>query len=485
MLATRNERTIKARAARRSAGSLVAGMVGSTVLLAACAAGEATEAEQTLQTQTVRRESIVSSVEATGTIEPIRIIEVKSQAGGEVLSLPVELGDKVDRGTLLVQIDPRDVNNAFEQAQADLDVAEARFGVAERQLGRIQELHDSDIVTTDELEAAILESANAKAALVRATTNLELAEDKLDDVTLRAPITGTIVERTLEEGQVVTGTRDLTGGTILMRMADLSEVQVRTLVDETDIGRIEPGLPAEIKVEAYPNRTFRGSVLKIEPQAVVEQNVTMFAVLTRIANEDDLLLPGMNSDVEVVIGRQSDVLALANSGIKEQREASQLVNALGLDIDVDAVARAASAAGGEPTESAEGASEEALINGRRPSEIQSMSDSERREWFQGLSGAERQQMMQQFRGGGPGGERPETVDSGEPRQAFVFQYDASGALTLKAIMIGLGDFDNTQIVSGLEEGEEVVAIPFSIIQQQEFLNRIRGRSGIPGVGGRR
>lgn len=468
--------------ATRKAPTL-AHVVGSTLLLAACATGEATEAGQVLQIQTVGRASIISSVEATGTIEPIRIIEVKSQAGGEVLSLPVELGDKVERGTLLVRIDPRDVNNAFAQAEADLEVAQARFGVAERQLGRIQELRDADIVTTDELEAAILESANAKAALVRATTNLELAEDKLNDVTLRAPITGTIVERTLEEGQVVTGTRDLTGGTVLMRMADLTEVQVRTLVDETDIGRLKAGLPAEIKVEAYPDRTFRGSVLKIEPQAVVEQNVTMFAVLTRIANEEDLLRPGMNSDVVVVIGRQDNVLALANSGIKVQQEASQLVNALGLNIDVNEIARAASTAGREPTESA-GGEEEALINGRRPSEIQSMSDSERREWFQGLSAAERQQMTQQFRGGGGAGGQQQ-ANSGQPRQAFVFYYDATGALAVKAIMIGLSDFDNTQVVSGLEEGDEVVAIPFSIIQQQEFLNRIRGRSSLPGVGGGR
>jgi len=483
MFATRNERPVTGRAAST---------VGWVLLLAACAAGEATETEQTLQTETVARESIVSSVEATGTIEPIRIIEVKSQAGGEVLSLPVELGDKVDRGTLLVRIDPRDVNNAFEQARADLDVAEARFAVAERQLGRIQELHDSDIVTAEELESALLENANAKAALVRATTNLELAEDKLNDVTLRAPIAGTIVERSVEQGQVVTGTRDLTGGTILMRMADLTEVQVRTLVDETDIGRLEAGLPAEIRVEAYPDRTFHGSVLKIEPSAVVEQNVTMFAVLTRIANDEDLLRPGMNSDVVIVIGRQNNVLALANSGIKAQQEASQLVNALGLDIDVNAIARAASSVGREPTESAESDSDEPLINGRRPSEIQSMSQSERREWFQGLSASERQDMMQQFRnqggegrggrgGRGGGGE----TAPGEPRQAFVFQYGADGALSLRPIMIGLSDFDHTQIVSGLEEGDEVVAIPFSIIQQQEFLDRIRSRSGLPGVGGRR
>ena len=485
-------RLIGRRAARRSSISVSLPLGVVALGLAGCATGEANEAQQTLQTlQTlnVSRESIVSSVEATGTVEPIRIIEVKSQAGGEILELPVELGDQVTRGMLLVRIDPRDVNNAFEQAQADFDVAVARFDVAERQLGRMQELHDSDIVTAEELESAILEHANARAALVRAETNLELAQDKLEDVTLRAPITGTIVERMVEQGQVVTGTRDLTGGTVLMRMADLTEVQVRTLVDETDIGRLEPGLPAEITVESYPDRAFRGSALKIEPQAVVEQNVTMFAVLTRISNDENLLKPGMNSDVEVVIGRQQDVLSLPNSGIKTEREAQQIANALGLEVDVNALLREFQSQR-EPAESAGApAEEEDMIGGVPVSQIQSMSQQERMEWFQNLSGADRAKLTQQFRQPGRGGSggrgQANRGTPGQPRPAFVFQYDAAGSLTLKPIMIGLSDFDHTQVLGGLDEGEEVVAVPYSLIQQQEFLDRIRSRSGLPGVGGGR
>ncbi len=458
--------------------------------VAGCATGEANEPEQTLQTLTAGRQTIVSSVEATGTVEPIRVIEVKSQAGGEVLQLPVELGDNVELGTLLVRIDPRDVNNAHAQAQADLDVAEAQAYVAERQLERVEALHESDIVTSEELESAILSAANARASLVRATTNLELAEDKLDDVTLRAPITGTIVERTVEQGQVVTGTRDLTGGTVLMRMADLTEVQVRMLVDETDIGRLQPGLPADITVEAYPNRTFRGSVLKIEPQAVVEQNVTMFAVLTRISNEEDLLRPGMNADVEVVIGRQEDVLAVANSGIKSQQEAAQIVRALEIDADVNALLRdfqSQDRPEGAAEDGAAEGEEEAMIGGVPMSEFQSMSQEERMRVFQNMSDEERRRMMQQFRnqgGGGPGGGRGGPARRpDEPRPAFVFRYDANGLLDVKPVMIGLSDFDHTQIVRGLEEGEEIVAVPTSLIAQQEFLDRIRSRSGLPGIGG--
>lgn len=480
---------------------LVTGILFSSGALVACSQGSANESMGVLQTATVAKQTIVSSVDATGTIEPIRIIEVKSQAGGEILELPVELGDYVEQGTLLSRIDPRDVRNAFEQAQADFDVAEARFEVAERQLNRISELHDSDIVTDEELEAAMLEHANARAGRVRAATNLELAEDKLDDVTLRAPISGTIVERPIEQGQVITGTRDLTGGTVLMRMADLNQVQVRTLVDETDIGKLEPGLPANITVEAYPERTFQGTVLKIEPQAVVEQNVTMFAVLTRIMNEEDLLRPGMNADVEIVVGRESDVLSLPNSAVKMPDEARQLANALDLEMPEPGAAPAGGPPGGEGAEAEAGASgaddpagggeaaaaaeDEEKIGGipvsQLESRIRNMSDNERRDFFMNMSAGDRQRMMQLMQERQQQQEQADRSNPGRPRDAFVFISDASGALSIHPITIGLSNYDFTQVLAGVEEGDVVVSIPLSIIQQRQLLDRIRSRSSIPGV----
>ena len=285
---------------------------------------------------------------------------------------------------------------------------------------------------------------------------------------------------------MITGTRDLTGGTILLRMADLREVQVRTMVDETDIGRLQSGLPARIRVEAYRDQTFQGTVLKIEPQAIVQQNVTMFAVLTRIPNEDDLLRPGMNADVEIVIGRQENVLALPNSAIKTQQEATQLARALGLDVDVAALAREAASAGERPSEAAGapgGETDEEVINGVPVSRLASMSQDERRTWFGGLSPAERTRAFQLFR------EQRERQSNAPPtagpRPAFVFRYDEAGALTLKPIMIGLSNFDYTEVVSGVEEGEQVVSVPLSLIQQQDLLNRIRSRTSLPGIGGGR
>ncbi|MFQ5530051.1 MAG: efflux RND transporter periplasmic adaptor subunit [Gemmatimonadota bacterium] len=458
---------------------------GTTVLLAvalaSCGTGRADEGtELGLDTSVATVREVTSTVAATGTIEPIRVIDVKSQASGEVLEVGVELGHRVERGDLLVRIDPRDVRNAFQQAQADLEVARSRSTIAERQLSRTTTLRDSAVVTEEEYETALLEAANAKAALVRAETNLELASDRMNDVVVTAPIAGTVVEKTVEEGQIITSAMEVTGGTILLRMADLNEVQVRTLVDETDIGAIKAGLPATIKVEAYPDRDFDGEVLQIEPQAVVEQNVTLFAVLARIQNEEDLLRPGMNADVDMLIGRRPDVLTLENAAIKTPDEARQLVAALGLDealLEQEVQAPDDESAPVDDAPVAEG-EQDGLPT---MAEIRAMSNDERRKMFQSLTAAQRNQLMQQAQEAREAEAREARQNPARPKPAFVFTYTEDGGLTLKPVMIGLSSWEFTEVAAGLSEGDEVVQVPLALIQQRELLERIRSRSAIPGV----
>ena len=487
-------------------GSAVRGAilaVTTGVVVSACGTGRADEAAIDLETASVERMSLTSSVAATGTIEPIRVIEVKSQASGEVLEVPVELGDRVEQGALLVRINPRDVRNAFEQAEADLEVAEARFNVATRQFERTSNLRESQVVTEEEYEQALLESANSKAALVKAETNLELAADRLNDVVVRAPLNGTIVEKGIEDGAIVTGTREVTGGTVLMRMADLNEVQVRTLVDETDIGQIKPDMTASIRVEAYPDRDFNGLVLKIEPQAVVEQGVTMFAVLTRIRNDDDLLRPGMNADVEMVVGNRADVLAIANGAIKTPDEARKLVNALGMDpalleasVERDSGRRGEGGPRGESgsevnageTEQGEDATTQTEDGDAKSgdglptmADMQNMSREERRAMFEKLTPAQRRQVMQRAQTMRDQRAAEERANPERPKPGFVFVYDDANMLTLKPIVMGLTTWEHTEIVGGLEEGDVALKIPMSLVSQAELLARFRSFSSIPGI----
>jgi len=458
--------------------------VATAAFVYAC--GDSAGEDLTLESSIVARGDLESSVEATGTIEPIKVVEVKSQASGEILEMRVDLGDQVERGALLLRIDPRDVQNELEQALADLNQAEAQLQVATSRLDRARALRDSGVVTQSDLESAILEHANARSSYQRAESRLELARDRREDATISAPISGTIIEKVVEEGQVITSTNSVTGGTTLLRMADLSEVQVRTLVDESDVGQIRPGQPASITVEAYADRTFEGEVLKIEPQATVQQNVTMFAVLTRIANRGRLLRPGMNADVEIVLGREENVLKLANAGVKMPEEARQLVTALRMDpslLDQEAPPLEGSGTDGDSANRGPPGASDRQAEGELPSpeRLRSMSREERRELFQSLSPSQRQQLMQRFRGGAAAGPRARTTG---PRKAFVFVYDAQERLTLKPILVGMSSWEETAVVAGLSEGDTVVEVPLALVQQSEMLERFRRRSGVPGMSGR-
>ena len=416
------------------------------VLTAACSTGSA-DPVTNLQTAQPTRGELRITAEATGTVEPIRRVEVKSKASGEILRLHVDVGDEVEPGTLLAEVDPRDVENAFEQAEADLEVARARSEISVQQLDRQRELLAAGVITQQELESASLEAANAQATLVKAQTNYDLAELRLADVTIRAPLAGTILERNVEEGTVIqSASQNVSGGSILFVMATLEAMQVRTLVDETDMGQLRAGMASTVTVEAYPERRFEGTVEKIEPQATVVQNVTMFPVIVTLDNRSGLLKPGMNAEVEVLVDQASDVLLVPNNAIVNLQDVGPAALALGLDPESLDLSRFGGAGGREGGVRTAGSPE--------------------------TSGG----------GSAPDGERVRTT-----RPAVVFVLNALGRPEPRSVVIGHNDWDHTQVVSGLDGSETLAVIgPAQLqAQQQEFLNRVRERSGGSPFGGRR
>jgi HlyD family secretion protein len=301
-------------------------------LLLACRKEE--ETRLTIQTAAVARRTIVLDATASGAVEPINVVEVKSKSSGQIVQMTVETGSEVSRGELLVQLETRDVQNQFDQAKADLNAAEARLAVSEAQKKRSDDLFAQRIITAQEHETAQLDHANAQAAVIRARTSLDLAQQRLDDATVRAPSAGTIIEKTVSLGQVITSaTSAFGGGTTLLKMADLTKVRMRALFNETDIGSVSAGQQATVTVDAFPDRPFRGTVEKIEPQAVIQQSVTMFPVLINLENREGLLKPGMNGEASVLVDRRENVLAVPNDAIRTVREAPMLAGALGLTAD--------------------------------------------------------------------------------------------------------------------------------------------------------
>ena len=234
------------------------------LLVAGC--GGKNEKALPVSTQAVQRRDIVIDASATGVVEPINIVEVKSKAGGQIVKMPVETGTEVKPGDLLVQIETRDVQNQYDQAAAALEASRSRLEVATAAKRRADELFKGRIITAAEHETAQLDYANAQSALVAARTSLDINKQRLEDATVRAPVAGTIIEKTVSLGTVITSaTGAFGGGTTLLKMADLGSVRIRALFNETDIGQVQPGQSATVVVDAYPDRRFTGTVEKIEP----------------------------------------------------------------------------------------------------------------------------------------------------------------------------------------------------------------------------
>jgi HlyD family secretion protein len=404
----------------------------------------------------VERRDIVVSAQASGAVQPDTTVEVKSKASGEILALNVETGQVVKRGDLMVRVDPRIPRNAVAQAQADLEVAQARLTNASSQRRRADELFKSQSITEQEHEQALLDYANANAEVIGARVAVDNARDQLDDTNVRAPINGTIIEKQVERGQVISSpTNDVGGGTVLLKMADLNLVQVRTLVDETDIGKIERGQRATVTVDAYPQRPFSGTVLKIEPQAQTEQNVTMFPVLVRIDNKEGLLRPGMNSEVEIHVGRRDDVLAVPNAALRTQRDVSSAAQVLGLS----------------PEEV------EQQLASARPAE----QDSAGRASMGATPAASGTDRTLRRTGRGMGRSRGQALGG-----RYIVFVKRNGKPVPVWIRTGLTDMDHSEVLEGLTASDSVLILPSaSLVQSQqdmrERFNRITGGGAVPGM----
>ena len=425
------------------------------------------------ETIPVERRDIIVSAHATGTIQPDTTVQVKTRASGEVMQLSVETGQVVKRGARLMQIDPRLSHNAVAQSEANLEAARVQLNNAEIQKRRSDSLLAAQAITAQEHDQDVLTYANAKANLVSAQVTLENNRITLEDADVRAPITGTIIEIEVSRGQVIaSATSNVGGGTTLLTMADLNLVQVSSPIDETDIGKIQPGQRATVTVDAYPNHPFQGDVLKIEPKDTVQQNVTMFPVRIRIDNRDGLLRPGMNADVEIHVGQAEQVLAVPNAALRTARDVASAAQVLGLDPQaVQADMRQQQLARGSDSAGA------ARLGGRTPTSdgttlpIGRDSASRRRTGTSdsGTAGQPRRRSLDALSGG-----------------RYIVFVQRNGKPTPTWVRTGLTDLDYSQVLSGLSLADSVYVLPSaSLVQsQQQFRQRITnltGGGGLPGM----
>jgi HlyD family secretion protein len=454
----------------------------SVLVVTGCGVGEAGEAPAYNLAEAARTNLRIVA-EAAGTLEPLRMVEVMSKASGEVVEVLVDTGDRVETGTLLARIDPRDVQNDFNQAQADYEVARERFQIAEAQLRRSENLLQAGVITDQEHENRNLDYANSQAALVRAETTMELTRVRLEDAVIRSPMAGTVLRKNVEEGQVITSpSGSASGGTVLLTIADLSVVQARSLVNESDVGRIEPGMQVTVHVDAFPDQTFQGQVEKVEPQAEIQQSVVNFPVIVRLQNQQGLLRPGMSANVTILLAERPNALALPNHAIVSFQEMAAAAGVLGVpetrllaDQSVfqelrSEIGVAAGPAGGLP----EGMELPANLEAIR----QQVLGGGGAGGAGGINPQQMQELARQFGGGQFGGQggggqsaggavRARGGQQAEARPGVVFVEEADGQLAARGVLIGVTDWSNSEILAGLEEGERVALLGGTQLQAQQ------------------
>ena len=465
-----------------------------------------------IATEPVSRRDISQTVEATGTVQAIEVVEIKSKASGQILQMPVEIGSVVKTGDLLVQIDPLTVRNQYAQALAAEQAAAAQVQVTSTQKQRADELLSREAMTATDHESAVLAAANALATLARAKSDLQIAKQALDDATVRAPSNGTVIEQDVTKGMVITSaTSSPSGGTTILKMADLNRIEMNALVGETDIGNLRPGMNARVTVDAFPNHPFAGKVIKIEPQAVIQQSVTMFPVLVAIDNENGQLLPGMNGEVTMDIASRTQVLAVPLDAIRTMRELPTIAVSLGLNPDtlkaqvqrqIDARMAARARAGdsaqahpGAGTATAGGAGAGGQGGRRwRGGGANGAAGGFGGAGAGGFGGGAGGGAGGGFAGGGPGGAGrfgagaggAEPAGSGASRaaRAQLVMVQTPRGLEPRLVRTGISDFDYCEVVSGVAEGDQVallsVAEQVAKRKQQQAQIAQRVGSGMPG-----
>jgi HlyD family secretion protein len=279
-------------------------------------------------TDVVSRGPIVRVVSATGVLEAVTTVQVGSQVSGRVQTLYADYNAIVKKGQVIARLDPSLFQADLDRANADVvraeaDVERLRVGLAdaETKLQRAQELAARQLIPTSELDAARTARSSADAQVRAATAQVtqarasrSQAQVNLQKTVITSPIDGIVIARDVDVGQTVAAS--LQAPTLFVIAADLAQLQVKASVDESDVGNIEPGQPVTFRVDSYPTETFRGTVLQVRLNPVVEQNVVTYATIITAPNKELKLRPGMTATVSVEVARRNDVLRVPNAALR-------------------------------------------------------------------------------------------------------------------------------------------------------------------------
>ncbi len=383
----------------------------------------------TFRTVRLDKGTVESTVTATGAVNAVVTVQVGSQVSGIIQKLGADFNSQVKEGQVIAQIDPTRFKANLAQAEASLKSAEAavvraqvNVREAKIELDRARPLAERGVIGAADLDLAkskydqaVADQAASEAQVGQARASVGSARYDLDHTTIRAPVSGVVLQRAVDVGQTVAAS--LQAPVLFTIAQDLSRMEVHAAIDEADVGRLREKQDATFTVDAYPGQVFQAQIFQIRSQPTVAQNVVTYDAVLRVDNPDGRLRPGMTATVRAISARHDDVLRVPNSALRF-RPPPDLVETPADKRDGRGTSGAAVAAEAKPGDG----------KPAKPPERQGGGGGS---WRGGGAG-----------GGGPGG------------RVYV---PSGGKVSLVRFKAGISDDEYTEVLSGpLHEGDEVV-----------------------------
>jgi len=274
--------------------------------------------EVNFQTETVKRRDIASSVQATGVIRAKIGAEVKvgARISGKVERLFANIGDVVKKGQVIARLEQEDLKAKVNEANMNLKINEANLELAQKNLQRMQNLYAKDFVSKDKVDVAERDYKAAIAQSHQIKETIRYNETQMSYANIYAPISGVIASVATQQGETVSAS-SLNVPTFVT-IVDLNRLEIYAYVDETDIGKIKPGLEATFTVDSFPDKDFKGKVTAIYPKATIQDNVVYYITVISIENPEGKLKPDMTVNATIFLNKRDNVLAVPNKAIKRE-----------------------------------------------------------------------------------------------------------------------------------------------------------------------
>ncbi|MBR6162568.1 efflux RND transporter periplasmic adaptor subunit [bacterium] len=286
-------------------------------------------------TDTIKKRTLTTIVEASGTIQPINKVDVGAQVSGKIVEMYVDYNSKVEKGQLLAQIDTSLFEASLNQSNANIMNAKASLAKAQAKIEydkntyeRYSNLYKRNLVSKDDVEskraqylADKAEIAAAHASIAQAQANLGTAKANLGYTKIISPVKGTIISKSVEVGQTVASSYQTP--TLFTVAEDLTKMQIETSVSEADIGKVKEGQEVEYTLDGYPDETFMGTVTQVRCSPKTESNVVTYTVIIGVDNADGKMMPGMTANVSIITNKSEDVLTVPNRALRFSPETNK------------------------------------------------------------------------------------------------------------------------------------------------------------------